>query len=154
MAKNLEPVVSSVPTPPSSLVEVDKVRIWSHGRSLDTIGVGADFLSVPRKIKPRMIGFPFTPQLSIVTRRGSEHQSTKAPDHQADMLGRKHNSASITSSVLDYEFENGRRYHAYKAGSYPLPNDEVRPTNSPCSAPQCRMVFSGSTPSGEHIPAA
>ncbi|KAL8990840.1 MAG: hypothetical protein Q9177_000606 [Variospora cf. flavescens] len=34
-------------------------------------------------------------------------------------------SASITASVLDYEFENGRRYHAYKAGSYPLPNDEV-----------------------------
>ncbi|KAL8841633.1 MAG: hypothetical protein Q9170_000847 [Blastenia crenularia] len=33
-------------------------------------------------------------------------------------------SASITASVLDYEFENGRRYHAYKAGSYPLPNDE------------------------------
>lgn len=34
-------------------------------------------------------------------------------------------SASITASVVDYEFENGRRYHAYKAGSYPLPNDEV-----------------------------
>ncbi|KAL9589215.1 MAG: hypothetical protein Q9203_001998, partial [Teloschistes exilis] len=33
-------------------------------------------------------------------------------------------SASLTASVLDYEFENGRRYHAYKAGSYPLPNDE------------------------------
>lgn len=61
------------------------------------------------------------------------------------MLRRKYKSASITSSVLDYEFENGRRYHAYKAGSYPLPNDEVRPTNSPCSAPQCRMVFSGPT---------
>ena len=34
--------------------------------------------------------------------------------------------ASLTSSVLEYEFENGRRYYAYKAGSYPLPNDEVR----------------------------
>ena len=33
--------------------------------------------------------------------------------------------ASLTSSVLEYEFENGRRYHGYKAGSYPLPNDEV-----------------------------
>ncbi|KAL9585701.1 MAG: hypothetical protein Q9212_001358 [Teloschistes hypoglaucus] len=37
-------------------------------------------------------------------------------------------SASLTASVLDYEFENGRRYHAYKAGSYPLPNDEVGDT--------------------------
>ena len=24
--------------------------------------------------------------------------------------------SSVTSSILDYEFENGRRYHAYKAG--------------------------------------
>lgn len=86
MVKNPEPVVSSVPTPPSSLVEVDKVRIWSHGRSLDTIEVGADFLSVPRKIKPRMIGFPFTPQLSIVTPRGPEGQSTRAPKHQSTRL--------------------------------------------------------------------
>lgn len=41
------------------------------------------------------------------------------------MLEREYKSTSITSSVLDYEFENGRRYHAYKAGSYPLPNDEA-----------------------------
>ena len=33
-------------------------------------------------------------------------------------------STSITESIIDYEFENGRRYHAYKAGHYPLPNDE------------------------------
>ncbi|KAL8796300.1 MAG: hypothetical protein Q9195_001415 [Heterodermia aff. obscurata] len=33
--------------------------------------------------------------------------------------------ASLSSSVLEYEFENGRRYHGYKAGSYPLPNDEA-----------------------------
>ena len=24
--------------------------------------------------------------------------------------------SSVTSSIMDYEFENGRRYHAYKAG--------------------------------------
>ena len=47
------------------------------------------------------------------------------------MLEREYRTASITSSVLDYEFENGRRYHAYKAGSYPLPNDEVRLTEFP-----------------------
>ena len=33
-------------------------------------------------------------------------------------------SVSITASIIDYEFENGRRYHAYKAGHYPMPNDE------------------------------
>ncbi|KKA24618.1 hypothetical protein T310_1365 [Rasamsonia emersonii CBS 393.64] len=33
-------------------------------------------------------------------------------------------SASLTSSVLNYRHENGRRYHAYRDGSYLLPNDE------------------------------
>jgi len=31
---------------------------------------------------------------------------------------------SLNSSVLDYKYENGRRYHAYRAGKYMLPNDE------------------------------
>ena len=34
-------------------------------------------------------------------------------------------SASLSSSVLNYEYENGRRYHAFRAGAYPLPNDEA-----------------------------
>ncbi|KAL0260732.1 hypothetical protein SLS55_004422 [Diplodia seriata] len=33
-------------------------------------------------------------------------------------------SASLTSSVVAYPVQNGRRYHAYKDGSYILPNDE------------------------------
>ncbi|KAL1963890.1 hypothetical protein VTN77DRAFT_7696 [Rasamsonia byssochlamydoides] len=33
-------------------------------------------------------------------------------------------SASLTSSVLNYRHENGRRYHGYRDGSYLLPNDE------------------------------
>lgn len=32
---------------------------------------------------------------------------------------------SVTSSVYDYRFENGRRYHAYAEGKYPVPNDEA-----------------------------
>lgn len=31
---------------------------------------------------------------------------------------------SVRSSVYDYKFENGRRYHAFKEGMYFLPNDE------------------------------
>ncbi|KAL4945536.1 hypothetical protein BDV06DRAFT_26525 [Aspergillus oleicola] len=31
---------------------------------------------------------------------------------------------SLASSVLQYEFKYGRRYHAYQAGSYAFPNDE------------------------------
>ena len=31
----------------------------------------------------------------------------------------------MTSSILNYQYENGRRYHAYRAGQYLLPNDET-----------------------------
>ncbi|KAJ5782596.1 hypothetical protein N7457_004370 [Penicillium paradoxum] len=31
---------------------------------------------------------------------------------------------SFASSVRDYSYESGRRYHAYRNGQYPLPNDE------------------------------
>ncbi|KAF2185641.1 S-adenosyl-L-methionine-dependent methyltransferase [Zopfia rhizophila CBS 207.26] len=34
-------------------------------------------------------------------------------------------TTSCTPSIRRYPFENGRRYHAFKAGSYPLPNDEI-----------------------------
>jgi len=33
-------------------------------------------------------------------------------------------TTSIKSDILSYRFENGRRYHAYKAGAYLYPNDE------------------------------
>ncbi|KAN0074327.1 S-adenosyl-L-methionine-dependent methyltransferase [Elaphomyces granulatus] len=34
-------------------------------------------------------------------------------------------STSLTSSVLSYQFENGRRYHAFRNGIYLFPNDEM-----------------------------
>lgn len=33
-------------------------------------------------------------------------------------------STSLSSSILNHTYENGRRYHAYKEGEYPIPNDE------------------------------
>ncbi|KAF1833331.1 S-adenosyl-L-methionine-dependent methyltransferase [Decorospora gaudefroyi] len=32
---------------------------------------------------------------------------------------------SATSSVFNFRYENGRRYHAYAEGKYPVPNDEA-----------------------------
>ncbi|KAK6359273.1 hypothetical protein TWF696_000436 [Orbilia brochopaga] len=37
-------------------------------------------------------------------------------------------AASLASQVTDYRYENGRRYHAYHAGSYWAPNDEAAST--------------------------
>ncbi|KAK0721631.1 S-adenosyl-L-methionine-dependent methyltransferase [Lasiosphaeria miniovina] len=34
-------------------------------------------------------------------------------------------STSVTSSVYQHAYENGRRYHAYKHGRYPIPNDDL-----------------------------
>ncbi|KAL0933875.1 umta methyltransferase family protein [Colletotrichum truncatum] len=33
-------------------------------------------------------------------------------------------TASLSSSIVDYPMHYGRRYHAYRSGSYPIPNDE------------------------------
>lgn len=32
---------------------------------------------------------------------------------------------SVTSSVREHVYEGGLRYHAYRAGRYPFPNDDV-----------------------------
>ncbi|KAH0607954.1 uncharacterized protein H6S33_002006 [Morchella sextelata] len=37
----------------------------------------------------------------------------------------EYSTDSLTSSIYEYRFENGRRYHAYKEGKYLLPNDEA-----------------------------
>ena len=33
-------------------------------------------------------------------------------------------STSLNSTVTDYKYEHGRRYHAYQDGKYALPNDD------------------------------
>jgi SAM-dependent methyltransferase len=39
--------------------------------------------------------------------------------------GPRSDTTSLASSVWNYTYENGRRYHAYRHGEYPLPNDEA-----------------------------
>ncbi|GAM39040.1 hypothetical protein TCE0_034f10260 [Talaromyces pinophilus] len=34
-------------------------------------------------------------------------------------------TTSLGESIFNYQYENGRRYHAFRAGAYPLPNDEL-----------------------------
>ncbi|KAJ4286594.1 hypothetical protein N0V88_007956 [Collariella sp. IMI 366227] len=40
-------------------------------------------------------------------------------------FGGRSSTGSITSSITNYVYENGRRYHAYRSGEYVLPNDEA-----------------------------
>lgn len=47
-------------------------------------------------------------------------------DSDADSAfdGNSSASTSLASSILNYEYSNGRRYHGYRSGAYVLPNDE------------------------------
>ncbi|KAH8152227.1 uncharacterized protein LAJ45_03653 [Morchella importuna] len=50
------------------------------------------------------------------------------PDYSAtdtEDTASQYSTASLTSSVYAYRYENGRRYHAFRDGVYNLPNDET-----------------------------
>jgi len=49
--------------------------------------------------------------------------SATDPGYETDSLGS--NSSSLISSVRNYMFENGRRYHKFREGAYNFPNDET-----------------------------
>ncbi|KAJ9302775.1 hypothetical protein DTO271G3_149 [Paecilomyces variotii] len=53
-----------------------------------------------------------------------ENTSSYDRDSAIDFEEQSSMNTSLASSILDYEYSNGRRYHAYNRGSYLLPNDE------------------------------
>lgn len=59
----------------------------------------------------------------IVEHIDAEDQYTEFSDIGAS-LGES-DYTSITSSILEHVYENGRRYHSLNAGTYVIPNDEV-----------------------------
>lgn len=55
-----------------------------------------------------------------------EADTATPSDSDADSAfgGESTASTSLASSILNYEYSNGRRYHGYRSGAYLLPNDE------------------------------
>lgn len=53
-------------------------------------------------------------------------------------------STSLKSSMEDYTYENGRRYHAFRAGEYPLPNDETEQARMDLLHHIWRLMLGGS----------
>ena len=55
-------------------------------------------------------------------------EADDAHDHDSTFGGSRNSlassSTSLRSAVTRYQFEHGRRYHAYQAGKYHFPNDE------------------------------
>lgn len=46
-------------------------------------------------------------------------------DDDTASVGTASSTSSLASTVLNYQYENGRRYHAYRSGNYVMPNDEA-----------------------------
>ncbi|KAJ5100323.1 hypothetical protein N7456_006375 [Penicillium angulare] len=61
---------------------------------------------------------PVNTQGPIVVDDFGSDESSEFESEGSDMT-------SLSSSVLDYEYENGRRYHSNRAGNYMMPNDEA-----------------------------
>ncbi|MCJ1404190.1 hypothetical protein MMC11_007415 [Xylographa trunciseda] len=52
-------------------------------------------------------------------------------------------TTSISSSITDYRFEHGRRYHAFHDGAYYLPNDEIETDRLDLQHHVWRMTLNG-----------
>ncbi|RHZ58998.1 hypothetical protein CDV55_104024 [Aspergillus turcosus] len=62
---------------------------------------------------------------------------------QSTNLGDASYTTSITSSALNYTYENGRRYHSFHEGEYVLPNDEQEQDRLDLSHHIYRMLLKG-----------
>lgn len=54
----------------------------------------------------------------------TNNPQTSDDDSLFDIQTLTSSNLSFASSVRDYNYENGRRYHAYRNGQYPFPNDQ------------------------------
>ncbi|KAK7418946.1 hypothetical protein QQX98_003649 [Neonectria punicea] len=63
---------------------------------------------------------------ALIEAGGSDEDGEfSASDFDAGSLGDGSDSTSLGSSIYAHSYENGRRYHRYRHGRYPLPNDEA-----------------------------
>jgi hypothetical protein len=53
----------------------------------------------------------------------SDQDGASDPGYETDSIGTA--STSLASSVRNYRFENGRRYHRFRDGAYNFPNDDA-----------------------------
>lgn len=63
---------------------------------------------------------------SIEPGGSDEDGEFSASDFDGDsVLDDRSDSTSLRSSILEHSYINGRRYHRYRHGRYPIPNDEA-----------------------------
>ncbi|KAF8457131.1 methyltransferase LaeA-like protein [Terfezia claveryi] len=75
---------------------------------------------------------------------GSQHIVPDEDDFSAITADSDEGSyVSLTQSVIDYQYENGRRYHSYREGEYVLPNDEKEQNRLDLFHHVFRMLLNG-----------
>ncbi|KAK5991324.1 Methyltransferase pytC [Cladobotryum mycophilum] len=63
---------------------------------------------------------------TVIEPGGSDEDGEfSASDFDTESIDDASDSTSIGSSILEHSYENGRRYHRYRHGRYPIPNDEA-----------------------------
>ncbi|KAH0380836.1 S-adenosyl-L-methionine-dependent methyltransferase, partial [Aureobasidium melanogenum] len=68
----------------------------------------------------------FQQALNTIEVQGSSDEDTYSDSGYEESLNSAFSSStSMSSSVRHWDFENGRRYHAYRQGHYLLPNDDA-----------------------------
>jgi len=93
----------------------------------------------------------------------SHVHTTTAPEIEADSYSDTDSAysdsdiasytTSLSSSIFDYQYENGRRYHKFREGKYMLPNDEAEKDRLDMHHHMCVLVQNGKlhqSPIGDH----
>ncbi|KAL6866874.1 S-adenosyl-L-methionine-dependent methyltransferase [Trichoderma novae-zelandiae] len=63
---------------------------------------------------------------AVIEPGGSDEDGEFSPsEFDAASISDQSDSTSLGSSIYDHSYVNGRRYHRYRHGRYPIPNDEA-----------------------------
>jgi hypothetical protein len=63
---------------------------------------------------------------AVIEPGGSDEDGEFSPsEFDAESISDQSDSTSLGSSILEHSFVNGRRYHRYRHGRYPIPNDDT-----------------------------
>ena len=72
-------------------------------------------------LPPLVLAASISASLSSMSSNSSVEWSLRQEDYDDDSSSVS--SASVSPSIYAHEYEHCRRYHSYKSGRYPFPND-------------------------------
>lgn len=124
-----------IPSPHDSAISVTNNLSRKRERSYspqEETSASKRTLNSPRLLPSAYTDLPLEQQAAIQAENVSAAEqaqdgieiddSSSDAGYETDSIGSA--STSLSSSVRDYAFENGRRYHKFREGSYNFPNDD------------------------------